>query len=652
VIIGLWRGTLTVPRLGFRRLAIAAALTVALTLVPAAAAQAAPTLSVNDVTVTEGNSGGVNANFTVTLSAPSGQPVGVSWSTADESATAGEDYVNASGDLVFNGTTTRTFTVRVTSDMVDEPDESFTVTLSEPSNAEIGRGRGTGTIGDDDLEPALSVSDVSVAEGDSGTTSAVITVSLARASAFPISVGYSTADGTATAPADYTETSGPLSFAPGETAKAVAVPVAGDLLNEAGEKFTLNLVGPSNATIGDGTGTATITNDDPLPALSIEDATVTEGSTGTTNAAFTVRLSAASGQIVTVAYTTVPGTATASADYTASSGTLTFAVGEVTKSVIVPVKGDALDEIDETFTVNLSSAPTNAAVADGSGLGTITDDDGVPSISVADVTVTEGQSGSVGANLTVTLSAATGLTVSVHYATADGTATPGSDYEPDSRDLVFTPGTTTRTITVRVTSDVVDEPNESVAVIFSEPTNAEILDGRGIVTITDDDAPPLLPPAPPPPSTPPPSPPPTPPASPPPPPPAGTPPPPTVTRTTRAALVAPRKGAVLTVPPTLKWTAVKGATYYNVQLWRVGTTAQAKAAKKGKILSAWPNKATYKLGGRWKYDGKTQFLTPGRYKWYVWPGLGKRSAKNYGPAIGESSFTVRAKTVRKVRAKP
>jgi hypothetical protein len=118
-------------------------------------------------------------------------------------------------------------------------------------------------------------------------------------------------------------------------------------------------------------------------------------------------------------------------------------------------------------------------------------------------------------------------------------------------------------------------------------------------------------------------------------------------RTPKAGLTAPAKGAVVTAPPLLKWIAVKGATYYNVQLWRVSTTSQAKAAKRGKILSAWPTTTSFKLQKRWKLEGKAQSLTPGRYKWYVWPGIGKRAANKYGPALGESSFTVKAKAAAK-----
>ena len=106
----------------------------------------------------------------------------------------------------------------------------------------------------------------------------------------------------------------------------------------------------------------TITNDDGAPGLSVNDVTVTEGDSGTTNATFTVTLAPASGQNVSVNYATADGTATAPADYAATSGTLTFAPGQTTKTVTVPVVGDTLDELDETYTLNLSNA-VNAAIA-------------------------------------------------------------------------------------------------------------------------------------------------------------------------------------------------------------------------------------------------------------------------------------------------
>ena len=146
------------------------------------------------------------------------------------------------------------------------------------------------------------------------------------------------------------------------------------------------------------------------------------------NANFTVSLSAPSGQLVSVGWATADGTATAPADYTAGGGNVVFNPGQTTRTVTVSVKGDMLDENDEMFTVRLSD-PTNATIADGTGVGTINDDDALPGLSVNDVTVTEGDAGTVAAAFTVSLDAPSGRDVTVAYAAVDGSATAGSDYE-------------------------------------------------------------------------------------------------------------------------------------------------------------------------------------------------------------------------------
>jgi hypothetical protein len=230
----------------------------------------------------------------------------------------------------------------------------------------------------------------------------------------------------------------------------------------------------------------TILDDDPEPTLSISDASVTEGDSGTTTAVFTVTLSAASGRVVSVTYATADGTASAGADYNSASGTLTFAPGALTQFLTVTVLGDTLDEPDETFTVNLSNA-VNAAIADGQGVGTILDDDPEPTLSISDASVTEGNAGPVSAVFTVTLSAASGRVVSVTYATADGTASAGTDYISTGGTLTFAPGETTRTLTVTVNGDTLDEPNETFTVNLSNAVNAAIADGQGVGTIRDDD---------------------------------------------------------------------------------------------------------------------------------------------------------------------
>src|SRR6185295_666429 len=266
-------------------------------------------------------------------------------------------YASASGTLSFpRGTTTQTVTVAVVGDVLDEANETFLVNLANATNAAIADGQGLGTITDDDNPPVLSINDVTVTEGSSGTTNAVFTVSLDAPSGLPVSVDFATADGSATAPADYASASGTLSFPRGTTTQTVTVAVVGDVLDEANETFLVNLANATNASIGDGQGVGTITDDDNPPALSIADVTVTEGSSGTTNAVFTVSLDAPSGLPVTVDFATADGSATAPADYASASGTLSFPRGATTQTITVAVVGDVLDEANETFLVNLANA--------------------------------------------------------------------------------------------------------------------------------------------------------------------------------------------------------------------------------------------------------------------------------------------------------
>jgi len=252
---------------------------------------------------------------------------------------------------------------------------------------------GTGGPG----SPTITVNDVSVTEGGAGTTTtATFTASLSAPSAQTVTVNYATADGGgpkspgATAPSDYSATSGTVTFAPGDTAEPIPVTVNGDNTVEPNEPFNVVLSGPTNASIADGTGVGTIVNDDSgggggctknCPpggqTLSISDATVTEPDAGTVVATFVVTLSPSSTGTVTVNFATANGPkfgATAPSDYTSTSGTLTFSPGETTKTIEVSVNGDTVPEANETFTVNLSAA-SGAAIADGSGLGTILNDD-------------------------------------------------------------------------------------------------------------------------------------------------------------------------------------------------------------------------------------------------------------------------------------
>ena len=212
-------------------------------------------------------------------------------------------------------------------------------------------------------------------EGNAGTTNATLTIKLSSASTRPVAVSYYTADGDARQGVDYQTAAGRVVFAAGVTSKTVVVPVIGDALDEADETFAFLLADPLGAGVSRGRASVKILDNDPLPALSINDVSLTEGNTGTVNAVFTVTLSKASGRTVTVKYATADGTAVAASDYTAKPPTvLTFLPGQTTKTVAVQVLRELVKEPDETFFVNLSE-PVNATTTDAQGVGTILNDD-------------------------------------------------------------------------------------------------------------------------------------------------------------------------------------------------------------------------------------------------------------------------------------
>ena len=312
----------------------------------------------------------------VSLSSASGLTVSVDYAVTGGTASgSGVDYTLASGTLTFApGVATQNISITVVNDTTDEDDKTIQIALSNSTNATLGAiATHTYTILDNDPTPSLSINNVTVTEGNSGTTNASFTVTLSGASAKPVTVDYATANGTATAPADYiAQPTTVLTFSPGQTNKTISVVVNSDTIDEANETFTVTLSNPANATLGSATGTATITDDDG-PSISINDASVVEGNGGTTNAVFTVSLSAASFQTITVAYATADNTASSS-DYVPKSGTLTFPPGTTNQTITVGVTGDSNAELDETFFVNLS-IPANATITDGQGIGTIRSDD-------------------------------------------------------------------------------------------------------------------------------------------------------------------------------------------------------------------------------------------------------------------------------------
>jgi hypothetical protein len=388
----------------------------------------------------------------------------------------------------FSGTTMVRFntTEQAAFTMIDDT----TITTTVPAGATSGpiqvvtpTGAGTSAtaFGVGSGVPELSINSLSSAEDGTAT----FTASLSAASGQTVTVAYATANGTAVAGSDYTAASGTLTFGPGVTSQPIAISVLGDLVDEVDETFMVTLGNPTGATLGVATGTATIVDDDLAPTLTVGDASVTEGNTGSVQATFTVTLSAPSGRQVTVAYATASGTAVAGTDYTAANGTVTFAPGVTSQPVNISVLGDVLDEPNETLSVALST-PVHATLSDGNGAGTIKDDDPRPSLAINDVTVAEGNQETV-TTFTVTLSAMSGQAVTVNYETGRGTARAGSDYTSASGTLTFAPGTTTATVTVTILGDTTREAIETFEVRLSRAARASIGDGTGVCTILDND---------------------------------------------------------------------------------------------------------------------------------------------------------------------
>jgi hypothetical protein len=229
------------------------------------------------------------------------------------------------------------------------------------------------------------------------------------------------------------------------------------------------------------------------PTWSIDDQTVTEGDSGTTQATFTLTASGLSvlDGSASVDYTTVAGTAGAPSDFASTNGTATVSwLTGNSATVTVDVNGDTAPERDETFTVVLSNASSGSSIADDTGVGTIINDD-APHLSVSDPSVSEGAGAAV---FTVSLDGA--AAVSVHYATADGTALSGSDYEARSGTLSFSRGDSSKTVSVPILDDGVHEAAESFGLALTSPAGAAATgnDLAGTATIADDDADPQQPP--------------------------------------------------------------------------------------------------------------------------------------------------------------
>ena len=440
--------------------------------------------------------------FSVTLTGPI--EASLTYSTEDGTAVAGEDYTAATDATLSFGSGVTSNTIRVAiddDDAVESVTETFSVHLSlTPLGIRGGDLKATGTIRDDDGAARLSIGDASASEGD-GSLSFAVTLAQGSGS---VTVDYATAAATATAGRDYTETSGTLTFAPGDIKKTIAVALLDDDVHELVETLSVSLSGAQGATLEDGTGTGTILDND--------EAFVTiHGSQGPENGHldFVVTLSTSSDATLSMDYLTDTGItaypapafalAEAGSDFVHQEGTLTFAPGETSKTIRVRLLADNLSEAAEAVVVTMSN-PVNVRFELRNGsykcpwsgcfdsaccdCGIILDGTPDPTLAVADAEIAE-DGGTL--SFAATLSAESASNVTVSYATSDGTAAAGDDYEAASGMLTFAAGETEREIEVAVLDDSVEEPDESLTLTLSDPANAALGDAVAEGTILDDD---------------------------------------------------------------------------------------------------------------------------------------------------------------------
>lgn len=461
-----------------------------------------PGPAIDDVSQIEGTGGTTTFVFTVSLSNPSATPVEFSVNTVDGSATAPADYTAIDPTVISFPPllTSQQVSVSVVPDALVEEDETFQVEVHPVPDRPAAGGQplavATGTILDDD-EPSLSVDDVSVVEGTgAGTTVAVFNVTLSASprQGEPVSLAYSTSDGSAVAPADYASTAGNLSFsAGGPLSQTVSVPIVRDALDENDETFQLVLSDAVAATIADGTGVATILDDDAAPQPGVADVALLEGDAGNTAFQFTLSLTGPSSFPLSFEVWTVDGSATAPSDYVAipigAPLLVEFDPGQTSQNVVVQVHGDELVENDESFSLQIGAAQPagNGGGVVASATGTILNDD-VASLSINDVTQLEGSNGGLTPFVfTVNSSKAFAEAIQIGYQTA-----PGSAGDPE--DFLGGPGTVTlpalaltTTITIQVIADDLVESNETFNVILAGVARASLGDPTGLGTIIDDD---------------------------------------------------------------------------------------------------------------------------------------------------------------------
>ena len=454
----------------------------------------APTVAFS-ATTSSGSEATTSVSIPVSLTGnATAQTVTVDYSVTGGTATGtGTDYTLASGTLTFNaGTTSQNIDVTVVNDLLNETNETIIVTLANPTISTLGTNTThTYTITDNDTAPSVAFG-AATSNGAESVTSVSIPVSLiGNSTTQAVTVDYSisgTATGSGT---DYTLAAGTLKFNNGTTYQNIDITVVNDGINETNETIIMTLANPSIVTLGAITGhTYTIVDDD-TPSIAFN-ATSSNASETTTTVTIPVTISLTANS--SVDYTVTGGTATGSgADFTLAAGTLNFTNGgAMSQDISILVNNDTLYENDETIVITLSN-PSNANLGGNTvHTYTITNDDAMPTVEFTSASQSSvGETGTM--TITAQLSATSGLAVTVPFTVNGSSTATGADYSLSASPITIPAGSTTGTATITITSDTLDEANETVVLDMGVVTNATASGTTThTATITDDDAAPTV----------------------------------------------------------------------------------------------------------------------------------------------------------------
>ncbi len=461
-----------------------------------------PELSIADLTIGEDDG---QATLIVTMSGLSSQEVSVSYATADGTARANADYTAASGTLTWRAGETgpKSVAVAILDDEVYENNETFVVNLSSAVNAALADGSATVTIEEDDPLPVVTiVQTLVVDEPEEADGNVFLTATMDRASSVNVTVNYATSDDTAVKGRDYLETTGTLTWQPGETGiKSLPVVVKADRIFEPNEVFLVTLSNPTNATLNNATARVTISNSDDLPTVQVLDnVTVTEGQG--VRARIQVRLNGGSSTPVSVSYVTENDTATADQDYrpAASNATLSWNAEEAdtVKEILIDLIDDRIDELDggETFFVILNGVSSNNAAlsTQNRAVVTILDNDQPPQLQLRTERVEEGGGQQ---QIQVRLFGGSYQDVEVSVGVSNDTAVSGQDFTFTAvPPLVFPANEVDRILSfpIQIIDDPIFEPgdDETFNVALTPDPDTGVTALNGSVGIVDNDTAPVL----------------------------------------------------------------------------------------------------------------------------------------------------------------